>query len=82
MEIDPNHPVTRAAHDQWHKICFLVLRKLGLSEVQISLPDVERAFSGPEMALVLIDENETVTLRIVPVREAELLTAGHGGLPS
>jgi hypothetical protein len=29
MELNPNHPATQAAHDQWHKIAALLVVKLG-----------------------------------------------------
>jgi hypothetical protein len=33
-ELNPNHPSTVAARDNWHKICALVLLKLGLQRCQ------------------------------------------------
>lgn len=29
MELNPEHPATQAAHDQWHKIAALLVKKLG-----------------------------------------------------
>lgn len=45
-ELNPNHPVTREVHDQWHKICFLLMRKMGVTEIAISPDEVTRSLAS------------------------------------
>lgn len=40
-EVNPHHPVTRAAHDQWHKLCAIIMHKLGATHVEITDADVD-----------------------------------------
>ncbi len=42
MELNPNHPAAMGVHDHWHKICALMMLKLGLTTMTISREEVER----------------------------------------
>jgi hypothetical protein len=46
MELNPNHKVVRQAHDNWHKIAALILVKLGLTELQLTMEDVDKISHG------------------------------------
>ncbi len=30
-EVNPNHPMTQLARSQWHKICALLMQKMGMT---------------------------------------------------
>ena len=40
-ELNPNHPVTTELRSEWHKLCALVMQKLGLQRVVIDAADIE-----------------------------------------
>jgi hypothetical protein len=58
MELNPNHPVTKSAHDQWHKIAALILHKLGHHSIKITTKDVENLINS--RLNVCIDERRKV----------------------
>lgn len=82
MELNPNHAVTRAAHDQWHKIAALILVKLGIKEVKIGREDVDKLTAG-NVNIVLDARKETetgfMTIRIVDDKTAMELARKEGG---
>ena len=81
-ELNPDHPVTRAAHDNWHKILAVLMHKLALTQTEISIDDIQR-FAGSEYAAVVLREkNGVMYLSLVNARDAERLAREEGGLPS
>jgi hypothetical protein len=88
MEINPNHPVTREAHDHWHKIAALLLMKITGGDknkvVRISVAEIELhiAERGGDMgAIVLQERGDYMELRMVDSAEAQRLAKQEGGLP-
>jgi len=77
-EINPNHAVTRAVHDQWHKIAALLVQKLGGSAL-ITSADVMAL--GMDKAVTVQELSDGIHVRIVSLAEAEKLARQHGGLP-
>lgn len=76
-ELNPNHPVTQEMHDNWHKIVALIMRKFGVSEVEIGLEDI----SGEGMAVVAdTRKNDVLIIRLITMKEAEKLAKEVGGL--
>ena len=64
MELNPDHPVIKQIHDQWHSICFLIMKKLGVSEVRITSADVAKI--EPEKEAITIQEKDNqlvITIR-------------------
>lgn len=41
-ELNPNHPVTMAVSDQWHKIVALLMYQRGETEVEIPVETIAR----------------------------------------
>lgn len=82
-ELNPNHPVTREMHEQWHKICILLMRKMGVREVVISVDEVVRMAEDDEGCAITIraDDFRGIILQIVSPGEAERLARKEGGLP-
>ena len=76
-ELNPDHPVTRTLHDQWHKMCFMLLHKLNDGkEVIITAEDVNQmAARYPDHAILVHDKKDGLHLRIVTMKEAEKLGA-------
>ena len=69
--------------DQWHKLCALVLFKLGASEVEITAEDIHE-FSealGAGASIVADARNGRFVLRLVDGPEGERLAREEGGLP-
>lgn len=84
-ELNPNHHVTRAAHDHWHKICALILRKLKLAKVEITKADIDEFVreteSGVASNIVLDDRGGKLTVYLVDEAEGQRLARKEGGLP-
>ena len=73
-ELNPNHPVTRFAHDQWHKIALILMCKWGKDEVVITSEDLEAIASRPNGCnIAFISRNNVITLRLVDNDEAKRL---------
>ncbi|HVW78532.1 MAG TPA: hypothetical protein VHB45_13030 [Alloacidobacterium sp.] len=79
-ELNPNHPVTRSMHDQWHKIAALLMRKMGKDHVVISPSEVVQAHAGFEGITIRFDDLIGIELKIVSEAEAERLARQEGGL--
>lgn len=81
-ELNPNHPATREAHDQWHKIAFLLMRKMGKDRVVITPREVEQFANDDGGAITIrFDDVIGIELRIVNCDEAGRLARAEGGLP-
>ena len=78
MELNPNHPATQTAHDQWHKFVAIMLYRYG--NMRITMADV---MAMPQDLAVVVQELEDgVHLRLVHMDEAVELAREHGGLPT
>lgn len=83
MELNPNHPSTRGAHDNWHKIVAMIMHQRGLKRIQITVKDVERFskdYSGSAVT-IRFDDTDGITLTLISMEEAEKLARKEGGLP-
>jgi len=84
MELNPNNPVVRQAHDHWHKIAALIMVKLGQTELQIK-PDDLLKLSGGNINIVLDARTEKqtgcLTVKIVDDKTALELARNEGGRP-
>jgi len=78
MELNPNHPVTRQMHDHWHKICALLMAKMGEDHVVITTDDLREL--GGDKYIVVQELNDEIHLRFVEQAEAERLARQAGGL--
>ena len=81
-EWNPNHKVVRQAHDHWHKIAALIMIKLGLTELDLTLADVEKVAAG-NINIVLDARGESQTgklvIRIVDDKTAAEMARKEGG---
>ena len=80
-EVNPNHPVTQFARENWHKIAALLMQRLGADEVEITIEDVER-LSARGVSIVIQDKNERLFVRLIGNAEAERLAREEGGMPA
>lgn len=82
MELNPNHKVVRQAHDQWHKIAALIMVKLGKTELEFTMADVNKIAAG-NVNIVLDARGERETgifrVRIVDDKTADALARKEGG---
>lgn len=79
MEINPNHPVTNAMHDQWHKVAALLVLKYGGGHVVITASDLNHV--NPNMAISVQELPDGLHLRILDEQTARRAAAAEGGLP-
>lgn len=78
-EFNPNHPITAQVHDQWHKLCAILMARQGLTEVEIKPSDIALLTEGT--AIVADARGGRFVLRLVDQKEAERLARKEGGLP-
>ncbi len=78
MELNPNHPVTREAHDLWHKVAALLVAMKG---GRVTIPESEiQKLEGSAITIQFID-GVGIELNIVSMAEGEKLAKQEGGLP-
>lgn len=81
-EINPNHPVTQALHDQWHKILCVVMHKLGEDHVVITQSDLIALGASGSKCIVAHDRSDGLHIMVMDEARARDLAAANGGLPS
>jgi hypothetical protein len=79
-ELNPNHPVTAAVHDHWHKIVALLIAKFDLGHVVITQADLAKLDQGS--AVVIKEQRDGLHVWMVNEGEAERLARQEGGLPA
>jgi hypothetical protein len=82
MELNPNNKVVRQARDNWHKIAALIMVKMGLTELQLTMDDVNKIAAGNvNIVLDARGESQTgiMTVRIVDDKTAAELARNEGG---
>jgi hypothetical protein len=82
-ELNPNHPVTAAVSDHWHKIVALMMMQQGVEEVEISLAEIREMIPDDPAkmkAVIIRDTGQSIIIRLVPMSEAEKLAREAGGL--
>lgn len=77
--LNPNHAVTQAIAEQWHKLCALAVAKAG-GHIVITLRDIKQ-FAPGELNITVQELPDGLHLRIVNNAEAERLARQEGGLP-
>lgn len=83
MELNPNHPTTTVVREQWHKLCALLMAKLGTDHVVITAADIDRLVrEGGGRAIVVQELADGLHLRMVDPAEADRLARVHGGRPT
>ncbi len=82
--LNPNHRMTQATEDQWHKIAGLILHKLGQREVVLTKQDILSATDpGGGMLCIAIEEKaDGIHVRLVSEAEGRRLARENGGLPA
>lgn len=82
-ELNPNHPVTRELHDNWHKFAAILMHKFRLRRIAISVEDIDRMNRDwPDgINIVAEPEGKIIHLTLVDNTEAERLAREEGGLP-
>lgn len=78
-ELNPNHAVTRALHDQWHKLAALAVFKAG-GHVVITADDIAGIPDGLAMTVRELDDG--IHLQLIDPSAAMLLAKAEGGLPT
>ena len=79
--MNPNHPVTRELHDQWHKLCAALMVKFDLTSVDITSADVERLATCGRANITMRPHGNVITLMLVSDAQAAELVRKEGGKP-
>lgn len=80
-ELNPNHPVTKELHEQWHKLCAIVMYKCGLKQVDITSEDIDSMMNSGLANITMKPSGNVLKLALVSDAEAERLARKEGGLP-
>ena len=79
MEINPNHAVTRAVSDHWHKIAAILLMKFGVKEVIITSEDIAKMQS--DVVIAIESKKDHFKVWLTDMKTAQELVRKEGGLP-
>lgn len=80
MELNPNHPITRMAHDSWHKVAAILMLKSNQTAVEITETDIAM-LGDNEKAVVADCRGGKFVIRVIGMAEATALAREEGGLP-
>ncbi len=78
MELNPNHPVTRAVSEHWHKIAALLMFKYKIEHAVITIDDIKNM---PNSAIAVQELSDGIHIRLIDGADAERLARKEGGLP-
>lgn len=84
IERNPNHRVTSALHDHWHKLLAIVLHKHRHDlprDVVVTAADLNAFEAAGHINIVAHDKPDGLHLLLVDDAEAERLAKREGGLP-
>lgn len=65
MELNPNHPVTKAMRSEWHKIAALLMLKFGADAVDITVKDIEAMTNCGTSNIVVKAKGTVLEVRLV-----------------
>jgi hypothetical protein len=71
VELNPHHPVTEELHEQWHKICLLLMKRLGKREILITVDEVNAAFDSPDKNIIAHAKHDGLHVILATNEEAE-----------
>lgn len=77
MELNPRHPVTKAARDQWHKLLAIVMHKYKIPHVMLTIEDIKAVDIG--LNITVQERDNAIHLRLVDDKTAAKLAKEHGG---
>lgn len=77
MELNPKHPVTREAHNHWHKIAALLVLRTGQKKVVIPTSEIMK-LEGLNIT-IRFDDAIGIELTLVDGKEAIDLLRKEGG---
>lgn len=80
MELNPNHPTTKAISDHWHKIAALIMHKLGTDHIVITTEDILSMMEA-EKAIAAQELKDGLHIFTLTMEDARSLAAQEGGLP-
>lgn len=78
MELNPNHPVTKAMRDHWHKIVAMMMLRAGEDHVVFTDEDIKALAMG-DKNIVLEELADGLHIRLVSDIEVLRLAKERGG---
>jgi hypothetical protein len=72
VEANPEHPVTRELHDQWHKICLLLVKRFGARAIVITAADVVEMSLSKDKYLIAYAQHDGLHVIVATDEEAEI----------
>lgn len=77
-ELNPHHPVTQAAREQWPKLLAVLMHKNGTPHVVITTEDIQAAVADG-LNIAIQELKDVIHLRLVDEEAARKLARQHGG---
>lgn len=78
--LNPNHPTLQAMDGQWAKMCCLIMQKFGVTEVVITMADLEAAGADGALNCIGVQElDDGLHVTLVSEEEGLRLAALNGG---
>lgn len=76
MELNPNHPTTKAVHDHWHKIAAILMWKLKQDHVVFTSMDIQ-AFPK-DLAIAIKENHDGLHIMLTDMSHAVRLAKKEG----
>jgi len=73
--------MTKFAREQWHKICALLMQKLGTDNLEITEADIDKLHKR-NIAIVMHEKDQRLFIRVVSQAEGDRLAREEGGMPA
>lgn len=71
MELNPQHPVTQLLHENWHKVCFLLMKRFGQKEVMFTAQEIAMATSSAESSIIAHAKHDGLHIILATEEEAQ-----------
>ena len=80
--LNPNHPVTQAMSQQWHKICAVMMCVADVDHMVITPLDIQKFQASDRRAIAMEEKKDGMHIRLLTMEEAQELARREGGLPT
>lgn len=76
MEMIPEHQVTKALHEQWHKIAAVMMKKMGISYLHIT--DADLVSMGKDTFIIVHGKPDGLHISLTDQKTAEAIISSDG----
>lgn len=77
---NPEHPTSKALHDNWHKVAAIIMHKMGITETVITQEDLRAFQAQPNMHILADGQDDGIKVSLVTEAEARRIASEAGGV--